>query len=79
MKTMKTEKWVVVRDTTSGGGEQNLSSGLKVPRHCPFVLLVIVSFKPVLLKFKDCRLLGYKTQFVPHRRHITSPLQSPAS
>jgi hypothetical protein len=25
------------------------------------------------------RLLGYKTQFVPQRRHITSPLQSPAS
>jgi hypothetical protein len=43
MKTMKTEKWVVVRDTT-GGGEQNLSSVLKVPRHCPFVLPVIVSF-----------------------------------
>jgi hypothetical protein len=26
------------------GGGQNLSSVLKVPRHCPFVLLVIVSF-----------------------------------
>jgi hypothetical protein len=25
------------------------------------------------------RLLGYKTQFVLHRKHITSPLQSPAS
>jgi hypothetical protein len=27
-----------------GWGEQNISSVLKVPRHCPFVLLVIVSF-----------------------------------
>jgi hypothetical protein len=27
-----------------GWGEQNLSSVLKVPRHCPFVLLVSVSF-----------------------------------
>jgi hypothetical protein len=27
-----------------GWGEQNLSSVLKVPWHCPFVLLVIVSF-----------------------------------
>jgi hypothetical protein len=26
-----------------GWGEQNLSSVLKVPRHCPFVLLVSVS------------------------------------
>jgi hypothetical protein len=29
--------------------------------------------------FEECRLLGYKTQFVLHRRHITSPLQSPAA
>jgi hypothetical protein len=28
--------------------------------------------------YEECRPLGYKTQFVPHRRHITSPLQSPA-
>jgi hypothetical protein len=28
--------------------------------------------------YEECRLLGYKTQFVLHRRHITSPLQSPA-
>jgi hypothetical protein len=42
MKEKKREKWVVVRDTT-GGGEQNISSVLKVPRHCPFVLLVNVS------------------------------------
>jgi hypothetical protein len=34
-----------------GWGEQNMSSVLKVPRHCPFVLLVSVSFQPVLLKF----------------------------
>jgi hypothetical protein len=27
-----------------GWGEQNISSVLKVPRHCPFVLLVSVSF-----------------------------------
>jgi hypothetical protein len=29
--------------------------------------------------YEECRLLGYKNQFVLHRRHITSPLQSPAS
>jgi hypothetical protein len=29
--------------------------------------------------YEECRLLGYKTQFVPDRRHITSPLESPAS
>jgi hypothetical protein len=34
-----------------GWGEQNISSVLKVPRHCPFVLRVIVSFHPVLTKF----------------------------
>jgi hypothetical protein len=28
--------------------------------------------------YKECRLLEYKTQFVPLRGHITSPLQSPA-
>jgi hypothetical protein len=28
--------------------------------------------------YEECRLLGYKTQFVLHRTHITSPLQSPA-
>jgi hypothetical protein len=28
--------------------------------------------------YEECRLLGYKTQFVPHRRHITSPLERPA-
>jgi hypothetical protein len=28
--------------------------------------------------YEECRLLRYKTQFVLHRRHITSPLQSPA-
>jgi hypothetical protein len=27
--------------------------------------------------YEECRPLGYKTQFVPHRRRITSPLQSP--
>jgi hypothetical protein len=29
--------------------------------------------------YEECRLLGYKTQFVLHRKHITSPLQSPAN
>jgi hypothetical protein len=33
---------VVVRGTTIGGREKNLTSGLKVPRHCPFVLPVSV-------------------------------------
>jgi hypothetical protein len=28
--------------------------------------------------YEECRLLGYKTHFVPHRRHIKSPLQIPA-
>jgi hypothetical protein len=28
--------------------------------------------------YEECRLLGYKTQFVPHKNHITSPLRSPA-
>jgi hypothetical protein len=32
------EKWVVVRDTTMGGRENNLISVLEVPSHCPFVL-----------------------------------------
>jgi hypothetical protein len=40
---------VIVRDTTRGGKEKNLTSVWKVPRHCPFVLLVNVSTKPVLL------------------------------
>jgi hypothetical protein len=24
--------------------------------------------------YEECRLLGYKTQLVPHKRHISSPL-----
>jgi hypothetical protein len=44
MKAMKKrEKWVS-SERQYGWGEQNISSVLKVPRHCPFVLLVIVSF-----------------------------------
>jgi hypothetical protein len=36
---------------------------------------------PEILRFhggdyEEFRLLGYKTQFVLHRRHITSPLQN---
>jgi hypothetical protein len=27
---------------------------------------------------EECRLLGYKTQCVPHRKHSTSPIDSPA-
>jgi hypothetical protein len=30
------------------------------------------------VKKEECRLLGFKTQLVPHRKRITSPLQSPA-
>jgi hypothetical protein len=41
-----------------GWGEQNISSVLKVPRHCPFVLLVSVSFEPVLLKFNFFLAMG---------------------
>jgi hypothetical protein len=40
--TMQREKLVVVRDLTGGGRENNLTSVLKVPRHCPFVVLVSV-------------------------------------
>jgi hypothetical protein len=29
--------------------------------------------------YEQCRLLGYKTQSVPHRRHITYLLKSPAN
>jgi hypothetical protein len=39
-KWVKWMKWVVVTDTRRGGREQNLTSVLKVPRHCPFVLPV---------------------------------------
>jgi hypothetical protein len=39
-KEREREKWVVVRDTTMGGKENNLSSVLKVPRQCPLVLPV---------------------------------------
>jgi hypothetical protein len=28
--------------------------------------------------YEESHLLGYKTQFVPHMKHTTSPLQSPA-
>jgi hypothetical protein len=28
--------------------------------------------------YEECRLLGYKSQFIPHRRYITSQLQRPA-
>jgi hypothetical protein len=38
---------LTMKRNTTGGGEQNLSSVLKVPRHCPFVL-------------EECSLLGYK-------------------
>jgi hypothetical protein len=31
------------------------------------------------LTMKNAVVWDIKTQFVPHRRHITSPLQSPAS
>jgi hypothetical protein len=37
------EKEVGGSERHYGWGEQNLSSVLKVPRHCPFVLLVSVS------------------------------------
>jgi hypothetical protein len=37
-----------------------------------FVVFTAVTMKNVV--FRDI-----KTQFVPHRKHITSPLQSPAS
>jgi hypothetical protein len=38
------EREVGGSDRQYGWGEQNLSSVLKVPRHCPFILLESVSF-----------------------------------
>jgi hypothetical protein len=32
----------------------------------------------IVTAVKTSNLVGYKTQFVPHRRHITAVLQSPA-
>jgi hypothetical protein len=46
-----------------GWGEQNISSVLKVPRHCPFVLFVSVSMQPVLLKFNFLYFLFYVFNF----------------
>jgi hypothetical protein len=43
VETMEREKWMAVTDTTGGGREQNITSVLKVPKHCLFVLLVSVS------------------------------------
>jgi hypothetical protein len=40
----KREREVGSIDRHYGWGEQNISSVLKVPRHCPFDLLVSVSF-----------------------------------
>jgi hypothetical protein len=44
--------------------------------HLNFVMCKIWGFHGG--DYEGCRLLGYKSQFVPHRRHTTSPLQSPA-
>jgi hypothetical protein len=49
---------MVARDSIGGGKEKNLTSVLKVPMHCPFVLLVSVSIQPVLLKFNFMALEG---------------------
>jgi hypothetical protein len=27
--------------------------------------------------YEECRLLDIRTQFIPHRKHITSPLEGP--
>jgi hypothetical protein len=43
-KTDYEEREVGGSERHYGWGEQNISSVLKVPRHCPFVLLVSVSF-----------------------------------
>jgi hypothetical protein len=40
----KREREVGSSERHYGWGEQNISSVLKVPRYCPFVLLVMVSF-----------------------------------
>jgi hypothetical protein len=43
-KKKKKKREVGSSERHYGWGEQNISSVLKVPRHCPFVLLVSVSF-----------------------------------
>jgi hypothetical protein len=43
-KKKKEKREVGSSERHYGWGEQNISSVLKVPRHCPFVLLVSVSF-----------------------------------
>jgi hypothetical protein len=43
-KKKKKKREVGSSERHYGWREQNISSVLKVPRHCPFVLLVSVSF-----------------------------------
>jgi hypothetical protein len=42
-----------------------------------FDFVGLVRFEVLTKVYEECRLLGYKTQFVPHRKHIISRPQSP--
>jgi hypothetical protein len=42
MREREREKVGVVRDTTAEGGSETIIFDLKVPRHCPLVLLISV-------------------------------------
>jgi hypothetical protein len=66
-------------------GGNNLPT-LKVSTQCPLVLLVEVRLREgKVLGREEGKALGsglfiyvtFKIQFVPHRKHITSPLRSP--
>jgi hypothetical protein len=63
------------RHCNSEGGVGNNIFGLKVPRQCPLVLLIGVRLEFRLFIVKTLR--NTQFQFVPHRKHIASPLQSP--
>jgi hypothetical protein len=54
----KSEMSVVVRDTTAGGREKHLTSVLKVPRHCSFVLNSAFALGP---RKTSVELAGLKT------------------
>jgi hypothetical protein len=85
MKNLKRErereKWVVVSDTTGWGGKEFIIwfEGSQALPVCPSDKCThLAGTIEVQFFLALCRLLGYKTQFIPHRTHITSPLQSSA-
>jgi hypothetical protein len=54
--------------------EERSASIIRVTRVGELGTLVITSNGG---DYEECCLLGIEPQFVPHRKHITSPLQSP--